>query len=199
VPQIVPALPEVRARIATATDGKPEPEARGLRGQIIQGTAAAITKVQEYGGLVGRLLLAIVVTMIISQRQLIRLFLLPGVIVLPLVFGYAATSNQQLLTVGMFFVALFTVGQFSFWGNYLPRVFPIHLRGTGESFAANIGGRMIGTSFAMVTSLLSTVMPAETDPVKMAMAATLVGTGLYLLNIVLSFYLPEPEHETLPD
>jgi hypothetical protein len=199
VPQIVPALPEVRARIAAATEGKPEPEARGLRGQIIQGTAAAITKVQEYGGLVGRLLLAIVVTMIISQRRLIRLFLLPGVIVLPLVFGYAATSNQQLLTVGMFFVALFTVGQFSFWGNYLPRVFPIHLRGTGESFAANLGGRMIGTSFAMVTSLLSTLMPAETDPVKMAMAATIVGTGLYLGNIALSFYLPEPEFETLPD
>jgi hypothetical protein len=51
----------------------------------------------------------------------------------------------------------------------------------------------------MVTSLLSTLMPAETDPVKMAMAATIVGTGLYLGNIALSFYLPEPEFETLPD
>ena len=63
--------------------------------------------------------------------------------------------------MGIFFAGLFTVGQFSFWGNYLPRVYPIHLRGTGESFAANIGGRMIGTSFALVASLLSTVMPGR--------------------------------------
>jgi len=40
-------------------------------------------------------------------------------------------------------------------GNYLPRVYPIHLRGTGESFAANIGGRMIGTSFALLTTTLA--------------------------------------------
>ena len=42
----------------------------------------------------------------------------------------------------------FTVAQMSFWGNYLPRVYPTHLRGTGEGFAANIGGRMLGTGFA---------------------------------------------------
>ena len=37
-----------------------------------------------------------------------------------------------------FLAGLFTVGQFSFLGNYLPRVYPVHLRGTGEGFAANI-------------------------------------------------------------
>ena len=47
--------------------------------------------------------------------------------------------------------------QFSFWGNYLPRVYPTHLRGTGEGFAANIGGRMIGTGFAFVTTQLTNV------------------------------------------
>ena len=29
----------------------------------------------------------------------------------------------------------------AFWGDYLSSVYPMHLRGTGESFAANIGGR----------------------------------------------------------
>jgi hypothetical protein len=104
-------------------------------------------------------------------------------------------------------VGLFTVGQFSFWGNYLPRVYPIHLRGTGESFAANIGGRMIGTSFAMVTSQLALVMPVDTgsapaniaDATKMAAAATLVGTTVYVANIILSFWLPEPQQDQLPD
>jgi hypothetical protein len=207
IPQIVPALPQVRDRIATATEDKPAPEARGIAGQIVQSTAAAITKIQEYGGLTGRLLLAIVVTLILSQRRLIRLFLFPGLILMPLVFGFAATSDQRLLTIGMFFIGLFTVGQFSFWGNYLPRVFPIHLRGTGESFAANIGGRMIGTSFALVASLLSTVMPVDTtgmspaaaDAIRMAAAATLIGTAVYLANIVLSFFLPEPAQDVLPE
>ena len=55
----------------------------------------------------------------------------------------------------IFLAGFFTVAQFSFWGNYLPRVYPLHLRGTGESFAANIGGRLIGTSFAWLTATLA--------------------------------------------
>ena len=48
------------------------------------------------------------------------------------------------MSLGAMLCGFFTVAQFSFWGNYLPRVYPLHLRGTGESFAANIGGRLIG-------------------------------------------------------
>ena len=85
---------------------------------------------------------------VVSRRGLLRVFQLPGLIVLPLVFYFPAKDNLELLKVGIFFCGLFTVAQFSFWGNYLPRVYPLYLRGTGESFAANIGGRMIGTSAA---------------------------------------------------
>ena len=199
IPQIVPALPEVQARVASGTKDLPAPAADAARGKIVQGTAAEVTKIQEYGGLAGRLLLAILATVIVSRRGLLRVFLVPGLIVMPIVFGYAATHNLLWLQVGIFFAGLFTVGQFSFWGNYLPRMYPIHLRGTGESFAANIGGRMIGTSFAFVASLLSTVMPGGSDAVKMAMAATAIGTGVYLANIVLCFFLPEPSADNLPD
>jgi MFS family permease len=207
IPQIVPALPEVRSRIATETENLPPPEAGRRRGEIVQSTAAHVTKIQEWGGLTGRFLLALLVTVIISRRKLIRTFLIPGLIVLPLVFSYAITNSQAALQFGIFFVGLFTVAQFSFWGNYLPRVYPIHLRGTGESFAANIGGRMIGTSFAMVTSQLALIMPAGegapnpavADALKMAAAATLVGTAVYVVNIILSFWLPEPQHDELPE
>jgi MFS family permease len=199
IPQIVPALPEVRARIAAATEGQPEAAARGAAGQVVQSTAAHVTKVQEFGGLAGRLLLALLATVIISRRWLIRVFLFPGLVILPIVFGYYATTSQLGLQIGIFLVGLCTVGQFSFWGNYLPRVFPVHLRGTGESFAANIGGRMIGTSFAMVASQLSLAMPGETDAIRMAAAATVIGTGVYVANIILSFFLPEPSAENLPD
>jgi hypothetical protein len=81
----------------------------------------------------------------------------------------------------------------------LPRVYPLHLRGTGESFAANIGGRMIGTSFALVASELALYMPGASDAVKMAAAATAVGTFAYLANLILSFWLPEPAHAELPE
>jgi hypothetical protein len=118
-------------------------------------------------------------------------------IVLPIVFLYLVHQGQMPLSVGMFLLGLFTVGQFSFWGNYLPRVYPLHLRGTGESFAANMGGRMIGTSFALVATELALVMPGTTDAVKMAAAAAAVGTFAYVANILLSFALPEPQHAEL--
>ncbi len=53
------------------------------------------------------------------------------------------------------------MAQFSFWGNYLPLAFPVHLRGTGESFAANIGGRLIGTCFAGLTQWIAFFLPIQ--------------------------------------
>ena len=73
----------------------------------------------------------------------------------------------------MFFAGFFTVAQFSFWGNYLPRMFPTHLRGTGEAFAANVGGRMIGTSFAYVTATLASSLSGPPH-VQLAAAAAVV-------------------------
>jgi hypothetical protein len=121
----------------------------------------------------------------------------PGLLVLPIVFGICAVKGLNLLYVGIFVAGLFTVAQFSFWGNYLPRVYPVHLRGTGESFAANVGGRMIGTVFAAVTASLATVFaPANPTPVQAAQhwayTAAAVGTFVYLVGFIASFFLPEP-------
>ncbi|MCI0458873.1 MAG: MFS transporter [Gemmataceae bacterium] len=178
-----------------------------VRRPIYNETAGRLQIMQEVGGLVGRFLLALLVVRIVSRRALIRLFQVPGLLIVPLVFAFAGVHNQvlfevggwevTLLHVGIFVVALLTVGQFSFWGNYLPTVYPVHLRGTGESVAANIGGRMIGTSFAAVTSVLSGFIPAATDPLRMAYAAAIVGTLVYLGGVVASFFLPEPKEEML--
>ncbi len=199
VPQIVPGLAEVKAKVAEATEGQPESAVAKIRGKTNQKTASEVTTVQEVGGLTGRFMLAVLATVIISRRWLLRVFLLPGLLIMPLVFGFAATESLTWLKIGIFMVGLFTVAQFSFWGNYLPRVFPMHLRGTGESFAANIGGRMLGTSFAWVTSELSRFVPGEGDPARMAWAAAIVGTSVYLGNCILSFFLPEPQNEDLPE
>jgi hypothetical protein len=92
---------------------------------------------------------------------------------------------------------MLTVGQLSFWGNYLPRVYPTHLRGTGESFAANVGGRLIGTFAAVVTTQLATVMVGGTPFVKLAYSAALVAFTVYAVSLVASFWLPEPPKDKM--
>ncbi len=166
---------------------------------IEQGTASDVTKVQEVGGLVGRVILASLAVVIVSRRSLIRMFQIPGLIVMPVVFGLIATSSLSWLYAGAFLAGLCTVGQFSFWGNYLPRVYPVHLRGTGESFAANIGGRLIGTSFAWVTATLAVTPDRAYAPTKVALVAAGVGFSVYLVGFIASFFLPEPPREELPE
>ena len=97
---------------------------------------SSVQAFQEIGGLVGRFILALLVVRILSRRNLIRVFQIPGLIVMPLVFLYAAMNDLTLLKYGAFLIGLLTVAQFSFWGNYLPGVYPVYLRGTGEGFAA---------------------------------------------------------------
>lgn len=187
IPQMIPGLEDVREQ----TQGLPPVEAR----RIEQGTAASVVKVQETGGLIGRVLLAVLAGYIVSRRALIRVFQVPGLILAPIVFGYFAIYNLPLLYVGAFLIGLCTVAQFSFWGNYLPRVYPVHLRGTGEGFAANIGGRMIGTSFAWLTASLAITPDRAYAPTKVALVAAAVGFSVYLVGFVASFWLPEPGEE----
>ena len=207
MPRMIPGLQEVKARagaaVAAATEGKTGEErariARQTGQKTVSATAANVSKIQEIGGLVGRFLLAILAVKIVSRQKLLRLFQIPGLIIMPLVFGLLATKSLSWFTVGMFFAGFVTVAQFSFWGNYLPRVYPLHLRGTGESFAANIGGRLIGTSFAWVTASLATTPDAAYAPTKLAYTAAMVGTGVFLAGILLSFFLPEPKTQELHD
>jgi hypothetical protein len=118
---------------------------------------------------------------------------------MPVVFAIFAVHDLQWLYVGIFLAGFLTVGQFSFWGNYLPRAYPLHLRGTGESFAANIGGRLIGTCFAWVTATLATTTDAAYAPIKLAYTAAAIGFSVYLAGFILSFFLPEPKSQDLQE
>lgn len=188
LPQIVPALVQVDPSV-------PPPQ----RQQIIQGTVAGVQTLQELGGLFGRFLLAFLAIRIVSRRKLLRLFQLPGLIIVPLVFLYPAVHDLALLKWGIFFAGLFTVAQLSFWGNYLPRMYPTHLRGTGESFAANVGGRMIGTSAALLTTQFAAMMPGATPATHLAYGAAAVAFLVYAIGLIASFWLPEPAREELPE
>jgi hypothetical protein len=191
IPQIVPGLPDVREMVA----GLPPPQVS----QTTQKVASDVTKVQEVGGLVGRILLAILVVRVVSRRKLIRMYQIPGLIVMPLTFCVLGTSRLEYLQPALFVAGILTVGQLSFWGNYLPRAYPIHLRGTGESFAANIGGRLFGTCFAWVTATLAITDNPANAPAKVAFVAGIVGFSVYLVGFIASFWLPEPKQEKLPE
>ncbi len=225
MPQIVGGIDAVKAetaeKVKIAKEKEEDPEkakavAGRVAGEIRQKKAAEYTKAQEIGGLVGRFGLAALVVYFASRRKLLRVFLIPGMILTPLIFiGFARGQeitffsadiswipgfhgfHLSLLGIGIFIAGLFTVAQFSFWGNYLPHAYPMHLRGTGESFAANIGGRMIGTPFAAVTQYLALqgFVPGASPEAKTAYVAAGVAAVLFLTNLILSCFLPEPKGE----
>jgi MFS family permease len=177
--QIAPGLSDVRTL---------PPAAR-------QEAVAGIQLFQELGGLTGRVLLAFLAIRILSRRSLLWVFQVPGLVILPLVFLMAPNEPLAWAKWGIFFAGLCTVAQFSFWGNYMPKVYPTYLRGTGESFAANVGGRMVGTSAALLTTTLAGSMPGGSPSTQMAYAAAAVGLLVYTIGFTASFWLPEPGRE----
>ena len=65
-------------------------------------TVSSVQFYQEMGGLVGRFILAFLAVRIVSRRRLLRIFQVPGLFIVPLVFLYPAVSNLELLKWGVF-------------------------------------------------------------------------------------------------
>jgi len=218
LPQIVPGLSDVKTETApvikaaqakaaaeAAAAGKPAPDAKALaaagnraKGPIEEKASASVQTWQELGGLTGRVLLAFGAIYLVSRRGLLRLFQVPTLIFIPGLFFWIASSvgdpgSLGILKWAVFLAGLLLVGQFSFWGNYIPKVFPVHLRGTGESFAANIGGRVLGTSMAWIFFTASAATPP--NPALMAQTAAWIALVMAALGLVFSFFMTEPSHE----
>jgi MFS family permease len=190
------------ALAAAKAAGKPDPvaqrEQRQAAGNASDQLVAGVTLWQEIGGLAGRFALAMLAVAIVSRRTLLRLFQIPALLFVPLYFWWVSTQlgDPDSLTpikLGIFIAGFLTVAQFSFWGNYIPLVFPVHLRGTGESFAANIGGRVIGTAAAWITLTLSA--SDKPDPARVALVGACVAGVYVLAGALLTQLLPEPKPE----
>ncbi len=190
------------AAAAAQAAGQPapaEPRLRQVAGNASDQAVAKVTFWQELGGLAGRFALALLAVAVVSRRMLLRIFQIPALLFVPLFFWWVSgslneASSLTLIKAGIFVAGFLTVAQFSFWGNYIPLVFPLHLRGTGESFAANIGGRVIGTAAAWITITLSESRPP--DPAKMAVVGAVVAGVYALAGTVLTQWLPEPPATT---
>jgi MFS family permease len=196
-------LKEAEVQLAARKAGTPEhaeataklDEARRADGQTLKERRGNIQTWQEIGGLLGRILLAVLL-LFVPSRTLIRLFLTPGVFLFPLTYFQLVSQDYLIFAIAIFFCGLLTVAQFSFLSEFLPRVFPMHLRGTGGSFATNFGGRMIGTMAATLnTEFLSKFFIDQSPPMQVATAAGLIGGSVYLIALLTTFLLPSPHEE----
>ena len=108
IPQIVPGLPG-------SEDGRAGSQDAGGRDKLAQArrrqaqdrredsspedssapSPGNYTLSQEIGGLIGRFLLALLVVRIVSRRSLIRIFQVPGLILMPVVFAFCTLHNQE--------------------------------------------------------------------------------------------------------
>lgn len=213
--QIVAGLPDIaaqtkdaaagvkaaEAKLEKTTEGTPEhtaakaelaeaKKAQGAAAQALKARRGNIQRWQELGGLAGRILLAVLL-LFVPSRTLIRIFLVPGLVLLPVTYLKLVTADYVIFATAIFFCGLLTVAQFSFLSEFLPRVYPMHLRGTGGSFATNLGGRMIGTMAATLNTEVLSKMFSGTPPMQVASAAAVIGGSVYLIALIASFLLPE--------
>lgn len=182
-PRIVPGLPGVR----------------GLAARQVEQAVGSVQFVGEVGSLAGRLLFAVLITYVASQKRFLQALLVPGLVVFFSIYSYAATHSLTMLKAGIFLCALLMNTPMSLMWNYLPRIYPTHLRGTGESFAFNVGGRIIGTSAVVLTTQLASVMPGASPAAQLAYSAATVVLLVYAIALLASSWLREPVRAELPD
>lgn len=227
VARVTPGLPEVKSQAAALAPLRKEAEALNTQlnalapsdparkdligkikanfgkqrpiNEVIKKMSDKVQFRQEMGGLVGRILLAILLIVGMSRVALLKVFQVPALIVLPLTYFKFFNIGGETFLWSYFFCGLLTVAQFSYFGEYLPKVFPLHLRGTGGSFATNVGGRMIGTSMATLnTGWLAPLLAGGVQAVKpmhVALAAGYIATAIAVIAFLVGLLLPEPKAE----
>ena len=192
VKEVAKGTPEQKA--AAEEQLKRAEQAQSKASQAARERTGNIQRWQEIGGLCGRILLAVLL-LFVSSRTLIRLFLVPGVILLPLTYFQIVNADYWVFAIAIFFCGLLTVAQFSFLSEFLPRVYPLHLRGTGGSFATNLGGRMIGTMAATLNTGFLSRQFTGSLAMRVASAAGIIGGVAYLIALLATFLLPHPHEE----
>lgn len=179
MPRIVPGLAEVR-------------ELTRLQQEQ---TISLVHFMQDLGGLIGRFALAFLVITALTRRRVLRSFQIPALFVFPVLFALAPSIGLPALACGALLAGIALNGQINFIGNYLPQVYPARLRGIGESFPISVGGRIIGTSTALITPWLATYAPGHGPAEKLAFAAAGVAAVMCVLGLIVSHFLIEPSQE----
>lgn len=175
------------------------PGVRELSARQIEQTVGGVQFVAELGVLAGRVLLALLIVRIVSQRRLANAFFAPALVVFAIVYFYAATHSLWLFTCGVFVAALLINAPVSLLWSYVPRMYPTHLRGTGEAFTHNVGSRVLGTLAVVATTQLANVMPGTSPAASLARSAATVAVVLFSIALLATHSLREPAGDRLPD
>ena len=165
----------------------------------VQQMVSAVFLVQELGSVVGRVVFAVMAVRIVSRRRLFRVLLVPSLVVFPWLMFVATHDGLVTFATAVFCAQALFNSLHSFWGNYLPRVFPTHLRGTGEGIALNFGGRVLAVTAAVLTTQLANVMPADSASLRLAYSAGTTAVLVLVAATILTRWLPEPIGTQLPD
>ena len=153
----------------------------------------------DVGALIGRLLLTGLVVWFVSRRPMLRWMLWAGLALFPLVFLGPALGDASTFKYAALLVTLVVGVQYSFWGNYLPRVFPLHLRGTGESFAIELRRARAGAVHRAGHATALQRDARATPTLKLAHSMALVAVVATICALLLSRRLPEPSAELLDE
>jgi MFS family permease len=176
IPRIVPGLPHVRELAPVRQE------------QMI----SFMHLFQDLGQTAGRLLLAfLAVRLLWERRRLLQTFQVPALVVTPCLLLLIPQLASMVVPIGIFIIVMLMSFQLSFMGNYVAQAFPTHLRGTGESIAFNIGGRILGTSAALLTTQLANHAPGAGATEKLVFATATVSFVVYLIAIAVGSFLPE--------
>ncbi len=176
IPRIVPGLSEVR----------------DLPSVQQEQTISLVHLSQDMGGLIGRFALAFLVITVLTRRRVLRTFQVPGLVIIPALFFAAPELNVIAIALWALLASLMLNGQLNFIGNYLPQMYPTRLRGTGESFAMSVGGRIVGTSAGLFTPWLANFTPGASPAEQLAYAAGIVALIACTLGLIVSRFLIEP-------
>jgi MFS family permease len=182
IPRLVPSLPQIAA----------------LTPQQQQQWVSWVHLQQDFGGIAGRVLLALLVSRLVVRGPIYRWTMAAAALCVPAVLLVPAMNTAALFGAGAAIIALLMSVQHSFWGNYLPRLFPVHLRGTGESFAIGVGGRVLAPFAALATTQLANVLPAATAAARLVLSMLVVTCAATVCGFLLSWRLPEPA-DALPE
>jgi hypothetical protein len=150
------------------------------------------------GALTGRILFALLAIYFVARRRMLLAFLAVGLVLYPFVFLGPPLDDITRFQIAVLFVTIVVGAQYSFWGNYLPRVFPVHLRSTGATFGASIGGRVVAPIAALMTTQLANHVPGATPTAKLTTAMVITVVVFTLIALIAAPRLPEPAAE-LPE
>lgn len=115
----------------------------------------------------------------LGRRAMFRLFGI-GFMITSSFYLLAPLNQSALLPAGMIY-GFFQFGIYASFGPYFTELFPTEMRGSGQSFAYNLGRALSGVVFTMAVAKLSSGLPLSARMLIMALLGILCAVAATLM------------------